>query len=265
MEAYKAKVVVLGACGRMGHELIEASYDNPGVSVVATVEHPDHPRVGALIGNAGEFVVASNLREALFGADVLIDFTSPEVTLSSLKIAAEAGVAAVIGTTGLSQEDHSAIAELACKVPVVCSPNMSVGVNVMLWLLKQAAATLGDSYDVEISEAHHRHKVDSPSGTALKIAEVLCDAKGWEMSEVLRYGRQGQIGPRSDREIGLQVLRGGDVAGDHTVFFLGDGERLEVGHRASSRRVFATGALRAAVWLARKEPGLYGMTDVLDL
>lgn len=264
METPLSRVVILGARGRMGRELLAAARGLEGVQVVAALVSPGHPDAGAPVGpDAPGLTLSASLDDALAQADVLIDFTRPESTAQVAAAAAAAGVALVVGTTGLSADHHAALSAAAAHVPVVFAPNMSVGVNVMLGLLRAAVAALGDGYDIEVLEAHHRHKADAPSGTALRIAQTLADAHGWDRDEVLRAGRQGHTGARPAREIGMQVIRGGDVAGDHTVFFLGDGERLEITHRASSRRVFASGALRAARWLRGRAPGLYDMSDVL--
>ncbi|MEO1267861.1 MAG: 4-hydroxy-tetrahydrodipicolinate reductase [Myxococcota bacterium] len=260
------RIVVLGAGGRMGQEIIDVGRREETITIQGAIEAAQHPQVGKAVSpDLPNLAITDDLAAALEGADVLIDFTRPEATIPSLAAAARAGVAAVIGTTGMSAADRKAIAHYAEDIPIVYSPNMSVGINVMLWLLRIAVDTLGDDYDVEILEAHHRHKVDAPSGTALRLAEVVCDAKGWNMNDTLRFARQGHTGPRQDNAIGVQVIRGGDVAGDHTAFFLGEGERLEITHRASSRRVFARGALRAASWVAGRAPGLYGMAEVLGL
>lgn len=260
-----ARIAVLGAGGRMGQEIIELARREPGIEVVGAVEVDGHPSVGAAANpDLPTLRVCSNLHGALEGCDVLVDFTRPEATLGALEAAAAAGVAAVVGTTGLSSEQRDAVAEFAERIPVVFSPNMSVGINVMLWLLRIATEALGPDYDVEIMEMHHRHKMDAPSGTALRLAEVITDVRQQSVSETLRFGRCGTA-PRAAGEVGVQVLRGGDVAGEHTVFYMGDGERLEITHRASSRLVFARGAVRAALWVAGKPPGLYGMDEVLGL
>ncbi len=249
----------------MGQEIIELARRDPDIEVVGAVEVVGHPSVGTCPNaDLPNLRVVDDLAAALIGCDVLVDFTRPEATLGALEAAGAAGVAAVVGTTGLTREQRETIADLAENIPVVFSPNMSVGINVMLWLLRIATEALGPDYDVEMFEMHHRHKVDAPSGTALRLAEVITDVRNQQMDDTLRYGREGNA-PREPDEIGVQVLRGGDVAGEHTVYFLGDGERLEITHRASSRLVFARGALRAALWVANKRPGLYGMGEVLGL
>jgi 4-hydroxy-tetrahydrodipicolinate reductase len=237
--------------------------------LVAAVERPDFPRLGAdasqLAGLAESGVKVQAERPAAGVADVWIDFSSPAASVANAQAAAQAGAAIVIGTTGLSVADKAAVAEVAKKVPVILAPNMSVGVNVMLRLVAEAARLLSGGYDMEIVEAHHRAKRDAPSGTALRLAEALCEGSGRDLAQVGRYERHGDIGPRTDQEIGIQTIRGGDVFGDHTVFFLGQGDRIEITHRASSRDTFATGAVRGALWLARKPVGLYDMRDVLGL
>ncbi len=259
------RVVVLGAGGRMGQDIIEAARRDEDFVVHGAVELPSHPIIGSSPNPDLPYLrVVSDLAAALEGADVMIDFTRPEATLGALDAAARAGVAAVVGTTGLSGEQRFELAAFAETIPLVFSPNMSVGINMMIWLLRIATEALGEDFDLEVFEMHHRHKVDSPSGTALRLAEVLCEARGLDPTTQLTFGRQG-FKPRSPGEIGMQVLRGGDVAGEHTVYFLGDGERLEITHRASSRSVFSKGALRAARWIKGKRAGLYGMDEVLGL
>jgi 4-hydroxy-tetrahydrodipicolinate reductase len=196
---------------------------------------------------------------------VWIDFSVPSASVENVKAAAAAGAAMVIGTTGISASDKTAIAAAAKTIPVVLAPNMSMGVNVMLKLIADAARLLGPAYDIEIVETHHRAKRDAPSGTALRLAEAVAEASGRDLAKTARYERHGDIGPRTAEEIGIQTLRGGDVFGDHTVFFLGQGDRIEITHRASSRDTFAHGAVRAALWLAGKPAGLFDMRDVLGL
>ncbi len=252
------RIVVLGAAGRMGRELLQAVAAHPACALHAAVARPHQelppgtPR-------------AASLEAALEGADVLIDFTRPETTAAAAALAASRGVALVVGTTGLTLEHHAALRAASAQVPTLWAPNMSLGVNAMLWLLQAAATALGEGFDLELTEAHHRHKADAPSGTALRMLEVLAEARGWPLDEVLCHGRQGQVGARPARQIGVQVVRGGDVAGEHTALFLGDGERLEITHRASSRAVFAQGAARAAAWIGAQPPGLYTMEQVLGL
>ncbi|RME64954.1 MAG: 4-hydroxy-tetrahydrodipicolinate reductase, partial [Nitrospirae bacterium] len=233
-------------------------------------ERPGHEKVGQDIGVAlGKgplgITIRDNLQELIKDADVVIDFTTPQATLQTLKTVAEHGKAAVIGTTGFSKEDLADIDALAEKIAFVMAPNMSVGVNLLFKVLKTVAEVLGDDYDVEIIEAHHRMKKDAPSGTALKLAQVVADALDRDLDEVAVYARKGLIGERSKKEIGIQTIRAGDIVGEHTVMFAGIGERIEITHRASSRDTFASGALRAALWVYGKPPGRYDMLDVLGL
>lgn len=260
-----ARLVVLGAGGRMGQVILDKARREPGILLHGAVELPTHPLVGHPASpDLPDLKIVGTLDEALEGADVIIDFTRPEGTIAALEQAAKRKIGAVIGTTGMNAAQKDALAEFATEIPIVFSPNMSVGINVMLWLLRIAADALGEGYDVELFEMHHRNKADAPSGTALRIAEVLCESRGLDPEQALNYGRRG-LEPRTSKEIGVQALRGGDVAGEHTVFFLGEGERLEITHRASSRLVFAQGALRAARWVHGRPPGLYGMDEVLGL
>jgi 4-hydroxy-tetrahydrodipicolinate reductase len=242
------RAVVTGASGRMGQRIVEVLRADGECEVAATTDKP-----------------ASSLRGALAGADVVIDFSAPEASVEHAAICAERGVPLVIGTTGLSAGAKAQIAVAAKRIPLLLAPNMSVGVNVLLRLVAEAARTLGPSYEVEIVEAHHRNKADAPSGTALRLAEVAAEALGLDPKKAFVYERHGQIGARKPDTIGIQTLRGGDVVGDHTVFFLADGERIELTHRASSRDNFARGAVRAAKWLAGKPAGLYDMQDALGL
>lgn len=264
------RVAITGAAGRMGKVLTEAVQDTEGLSLGAAIVHPDSSLVGA---DAGELAgvgrmgvtVAGSLEDVADDFDVLIDFTFPDLTLENLAFCQRHGKRMVIGTTGLTDAERQQLAQAAESVPVVFAPNMSVGVNVALNLLRTAASVLGDDYDVEIIETHHRHKKDAPSGTALRMGEVVADALGRDLKECAVYGREGFTGERSRTEIGFETIRGGDVVGDHTVLFAGIGERIEISHKASSRMTFAKGAVRAALWLAEKPAGLYDMQDVLAL
>jgi len=262
------RIAVPGAAGRMGRMLIRLVSENPALQLGVATERVGSPAIGqdagllAGVSPLGLRVVAA---DAELTADVVIDFTAPGATAGLVQRAAEAGLGVVVGTTGLGDDERTAIESAAERVPIVWAANMSLGVNVLFGLLRQAAAILGDDYDVEIVEAHHRHKKDSPSGTALAIAGVLADALARDPSKDLRHGREGNVGPRERREIGIHAMRGGDIVGDHTVYFCGIGERLELTHRASSRETFARGALRAAEWLRDRDPGLYDMQDVLGL
>lgn len=264
------RVAITGAAGRMGKVLAEAVQDAEGVTLGAAIVHPESSLVGtdagemAGVGTLGVAVVG-RLADAVDDFDVLVDFTFPDLTLENLAFCKAHGKQVVIGTTGLTEAEKQQLALAAETVPVVFAPNMSVGVNVALNLLKTAAQVLGDDYDVEIIETHHRHKKDAPSGTALRMGEVVADALGRDLSECAVYGREGFTGERSKTEIGFESVRAGDVVGDHTVLFAGIGERIEISHKASSRMTFAKGAVRAAQWLADKPAGLYDMQDVLSL
>lgn len=253
----------------MGHAIVRAIADAEGAALAAAVERSDYPYLAAdasqMAGLPGSGVRVVDQRPAKGAADVWIDFTVPAATIANVKAAATVGTAMVIGTTGLSAADKAEIATAAKTIPVVLAPNMSMGVNVMLKLVAEAARTLGAAYDIEIVETHHRAKRDAPSGTALRLAEAVAEASGRDLAATARYERHGDIGPRTSAEIGIQTLRGGDVVGDHTVFFLGQGDRIEITHRASSRDTFAHGAVRAALWLSGKPAGLFDMHDVLGL
>jgi 4-hydroxy-tetrahydrodipicolinate reductase len=220
---------------------------------------------GAFAGQVTGVLITSDLRSGLQNSHVLIDFTRPEGTLAHLKACRELGVAAVIGTTGFNDAQKAEIAEIAKSIPIMMAPNMSVGVNVTLKLLEMAAKALSTGYDIEIIEAHHRHKVDAPSGTALKMGEVIADALGRDLKDCAVYAREGVTGERDPSSIGFATIRGGDIVGDHTVLFAGTGERIEVSHKSSSRVTYAQGSLRAVRFLAGKSPGLYDMFDVLGL
>jgi 4-hydroxy-tetrahydrodipicolinate reductase len=265
-----ARIAILGAAGRMGRALVRAvAAAAPAAALASAVERAGHPSLGqdagiVAGGGAAGVTVAAGL-PAAGAADVWIDFTVPDATVAAAQAGAAAGAALVIGTTGLSAAARATVARAAEKVAVVLAPNFSVGVNVMLKLVADAARALGPAYDVEIVEAHHRAKRDAPSGTALRLAEALAGATGRDLAAAARYARHGEVGPRPPTEIGIQAVRGGDVVGDHTVFFLGDGDRIEITHRATSRDSFAHGAVRAALWLRGRPPGLYDMADVLAL
>jgi 4-hydroxy-tetrahydrodipicolinate reductase len=263
------RIAVAGAAGRMGRAIIEASRSAAGVAVRAAIERPGSPAVGtdagelAGVGRLGVPVVDSVAAAPEF--DVLIDFTRPEVTLDNLAHCLATKRRLVIGTTGLSGEQRQRVVDAAGAIAVVLAPNMSVGVNLCFKLLDIAARVLGDEVDVEIVEAHHRNKLDAPSGTALRMGEVVAHALGRKLEDCAVYGRHGVTGVRDRQSIGFSVLRGGDIVGDHTVVFAGNGERVEVTHRATSRLTFAAGALRAARWIVGRERGLFDMQDVLGL
>ncbi len=264
------KAVVTGAAGRMGTQIVRLVRATEGMALSGAVERPGAPQVGqdagvvAGIGPVG-ISVADDLAKALGGADVVVDFTAHEASARHAEICAERGVPIVIGSTGFTPEARSRVAAAAKRIPVVLAPNMSVGVTVLFDLVRQAAKVLGDGYDVEIVEIHHKKKRDAPSGTAVRLGEVAAEALGRDPKDALAYARHGILGERPPWQIGVQTLRGGDVVGEHTVFFCGEGERLELTHRATSREQFARGAIRAAQWIAGKRPGLYDMADVLGL
>jgi len=264
------KVAIIGAAGRMGKVLIEAVDGTDGLQLGAAIVEPGNSLIGADagdmtgIGKTG-VAMAGSLADVKDDFDVLIDFTFPDLTLENARFCQAHGKSHVIGTTGLSDAEKQQLAQVAENVPVVFAPNMSVGVNVVLNLLRTAAAALGDDYDVEIIETHHRHKKDAPSGTALRMGEVVADALGRDLKECAVYGREGFTGERTRKEIGFETIRAGDVVGDHTVLFATEGERIEITHKASSRMTFAKGAMRAALWLKDKPAGLYDMQDVLEL
>lgn len=264
------KVAVAGVCGRMGGGIASLLGRDAETSVVGATEVPGHRCVGREASELGEWaepgvVVRDDMARAAAPADVIVDFTAPVATLAHAEYAAESGKSMVIGTTGFTDGQREALFGTLGGVACVFSPNMSVGINVLLELARAAALRLGDGYDAEIVEAHHRRKVDAPSGTALALAESVASALGRRLSDVARYERRGNVGPRKEGEIGVQTVRGGDAAGDHTVMFLGDGERVELVHRAASRENFSSGALRAVKWVAGKPPGIYSMRDVLGL
>lgn len=261
---------IAGAAGRMGRHLLEACHTAEGIRCTVASEHPDHPLIGTDAGqlmSIGQMDVAisADLAPLADRFDVLIDFTRPAVTLDHLTLCQAAGKAMVIGTTGLSAEQKAAIARAAETIPIVFAPNMSVGVNLCFKLLELAAQVLGDGVDIEILEAHHRHKMDAPSGTALAMGQVIAQTLDRDLEQCAVYGRRGVTGERDRTTIGFATIRAGDIVGEHTVLFADAGERLEITHRASSRMTFAKGAVRAAVWLVGRGPGLYDMRDVLGL
>lgn len=266
------KAVVTGAAGRMGSRIINVLSTSEGVRLSGAVERKGHPLVGqdscgpaGLAAGGVLTVISDDLAAALKIGDVLIDFTMPEASLSHIKTCAEMGKPLVVGSTGFSAQQLSEISTYAQKVPCVLSPNMSIGVNLCFKILAEVAKTIGEDYDMEIVEAHHRMKKDAPSGTAMKMAQVIAQAVNRNLDEVGVYSRKGMIGERSRKEIGIQTLRAGDIVGEHTVLFAGKGERIEITHRAHSRDTFAAGAVRAAKWVVGKKPGLYDMQDVLGL
>ena len=264
------KIAVTGAAGRMGGRIITAIKEAEGMELAGAVERPGQPAIGqdaGLTAGCGPLGVpiVDSLEEALAKADVLIDFTFPEVTLGNLEVCARLGRQIVIGSTGFTPEQRAAVADFAGKIPVVLAPNMSVGVNACFKLLKETAKILGEGFDVEIVELHHNKKKDSPSGTAVRMGQIVAETLGRDYDQVANYHREGMCGERTREEIGMQTVRGGDIVGEHTVYFIGMGERIEITHRAMSRDMFARGAVRAAGWLAGKPAGLYDMQDVLGL
>lgn len=264
------KVGIVGAAGRMGQALIRACLGTNGMSLTAAVERKDSPAVGKDAGElAGllrlDLPVIDDLGKAVANLDVVIDFTRPEPTMEHVAVCREHGKRIVIGTTGFTSEQKTAIEHTALDIPIVLAPNMSVGVNLCLKLLEIAAKVIGEQADIEIIEAHHRHKVDAPSGTALRMGEVVAAALDRDLSECAVYGREGYTGERDCKSIGFSVIRAGDIVGEHTVMFADEGERVEITHNASSRMTFAKGAMRAAHWLMDKTPGIYDMQDVLGL
>lgn len=264
------RIAVVGAAGRMGKTLIEACHQAEGVELTVATEQPSSSLIGADAGEVAGIgkngvIIAPSLDQAAQDFDVLIDFTRPEPCLAHLAWCVEYGKKMVIGTTGFDDAGKATIAKAAETIAIVFAPNMSVGVNLCLKLLDMAAKVLGDSVDIEIIEAHHRHKIDAPSGTALRMGEVVANALGRDLKEVAVYGREGITGERERPTIGFATVRAGDVVGDHTVLFADVGERVEITHKASSRMTFAKGAVRAASWLQDKPNGLYDMQDVLGL
>jgi 4-hydroxy-tetrahydrodipicolinate reductase len=264
------RIAIVGAAGRMGRTLIQALDAADGAELTVATERPDSSLLGA---DAGELAgvgkngvaITDSLADATDRFDVVIDFTGPQATMAHLDICLDAGKKMVIGTTGLDDEQKHTLSDASDKIAIVFAPNMSVGVNLCLKLLQTAARVMGEESDIEIVEAHHRHKIDAPSGTALRMGEVVADTLGRDLKEVAVYGREGQTGARDSKTIGFETIRAGDVVGEHTVWFAMDGERVEITHKASSRLTFANGAVRAAGWLSDKSSGLYDMQDVLDL
>ena len=258
-----ARVCVLGPSGRMGRAVLEAARASGEVRIAAAVDRPDAGGLGAEVAQGVR--ATADLEVGLAGCDVYIDFTSPGATRAAALAAAGHRRAAVIGTTGLGPADEAAVAELARVAPIVVAANFSLGVNLVLGLVRQAARALGPAWDAEVVETHHRGKRDAPSGTALMIARAIAAGHGADYDRVKRHARDGDVGPRAPGEIGVSSVRGGDVVGEHTAYFFGAAERLEISHRATSRAIFATGALRAAAWVFGQPPGRYDMLDVLGL
>jgi len=263
------KVVIAGCSGRMGHALLEGVFADAELVLHGALDRAENPQLGRDAGEQfGKITgvnVTSDIAAALKGADVLVDFTRPEASMQYLDACQKANVSLVIGTTGFSAEQKLAIEAASKSIPVVFAPNMSVGVTLLINLVQSAAKVLSEGYDIEIIEAHHRHKVDAPSGTALRLGEAAAAALGRDLEQCAVYGREGVTGERDPSTIGFATVRGGDVVGDHTVLFAGIGERVELTHKASSRATFALGALRAAKFMRSKESGLFDMQDVLGL
>lgn len=262
-------IVIAGCSGRMGRVLIEAVLASTDLRLSGALDRPGSPLLGqdpgAALGRHTGVAVTDDPARGLAGAEVLIDFTRPEATLAHLAACRPLGVAAVVGTTGFTPAQRAELASHAQHLPVVWAPNMSVGVNVVLELLDTAVRALGDGYDLEVIETHHRHKVDAPSGTALAMGEVLAQARGVTLQTHGVFARHGHTGERASGSIGFATVRGGDVVGDHTVLFAGPGERIEITHRSASRANYAEGSLRAARFVTGRAPGLYGMAEVLGL
>lgn len=264
------RVGVCGAAGRMGKTIIEVCRDTDGVELAAAIEHSESPMLGmdagevAGIGKTG-ILITDDISDVTDQIDVVIDFTFAASVTANIKKCVAANIKMVIGTTGLTTEDYEQIEFAAKKVAIVYAPNMSIGVNLCLKLLEMAASVIGDDSDIEVIEAHHRHKKDAPSGTAIRMGEVVAHTLGRNLKNCAVYGREGITGERDKKTIGFETIRAGDIVGDHTVMFATEGERVEITHKASSRKTFANGAVRAAEWLANKDKGLFDMQDVLNL
>ena len=262
------RVIINGACGRMGRLIIQGVTQQDDMEIVGAIEYPEHPQIGSdagVVAGIGEIDVAitGELNDVLGDADVVIEFSKPDVTLQHLRQVVEADKAMIIATTGFNPDELATVKELASQIRCVMAPNMSLGVNVMIQALELIAKALGDDYDIEVIEAHHNHKADSPSGTALRLAETVATALGRDLDEVGVYGRHGIVGARPKKQIGIHAVRGGDIAGDHTVLFATEGEQLSVVHRAHSPEAFAKGAIRAARWVVNAPKGLHDVSEVL--
>lgn len=264
------RIAVTGVAGRMGKTLVEAVANAEGAELTAAIERPESSLIGADAGEVAGLgkngiAIVDDIAKVVEDFDVIIDFTAPAATLNNVAVCKQAGKKLVIGTTGATAEQRSEIESAGSDIALCMAANFSVGVNLCFKLSELAAKVLGDEVDIEIYEAHHRHKVDAPSGTALRLGEVVADALGRDLNEVAVYGREGQTGARDPKTIGFATVRAGDVVGDHTVMYAADGERVEITHKASSRMSFARGAVRAALWVAGKDKGLFDMQDVLEL
>jgi len=263
-------LAITGAAGRMGRSLIETIGQTEGVHLAGAIEVVGNSTIGldagVLAGGTPIGIsIGNSLTEAMLQSEVLIDFSTPDATMENVRYCLAANKRMVIGTTGLNEQQRAEILAVSKKIAIMMAPNMSVGVNLCLHLLDHAARVLGDDFDVEIIEAHHRHKVDAPSGTALRMGEVVANALNRDLDACAVYGRQGLTGEREQKTIGFETIRAGDIVGEHTVMFAGQGERVEISHKASSRMTFSKGALRAAVWIMQHSSGLYDMQDVLGL
>ncbi|MYA98547.1 4-hydroxy-tetrahydrodipicolinate reductase [Candidatus Poribacteria bacterium] len=262
------RVIINGACGRMGRLIVQGVTQQDDMEIVGAIEYPEHPQIGSdagVVAGISEIGVAitGELNDALGNADVVIEFSKPEATLEHLKQVVDANKAMIIATTGFNPDELASVKELASQIRCVMAPNMSLGVNVMIQALELIAKALGDDYDIEVIEAHHNHKADSPSGTALRLAETVATALERDLDEVGVYGRHGIVGARPKKQIGIHAVRGGDIAGDHTVMFATEGEQLSVVHRAHSPEAFAKGAIRAARWVVDAPKGLHDVSEVL--
>lgn len=264
------KVAVTGACGRMGSNIIHAVIKQEDMKLTAAVEFPQHKNIGQDIGEVlglGKINVSisDSLEKVIKNADVVIEFVNPKVSLRHMEIASSQRIPIVIGTTGFNESEIEEIDKLSKNMSCVLSPNMSIGVNVLFYLSPKVAEILGDDYNIEIIEAHHNLKKDAPSGTAAKLAQVIADGLNRDLSKCGVYGRKGLVGERKKEEIGVHAVRGGDIVGDHTLLFAGQGERIEITHRAHTREVFVFGAIKAARFVVSAKPGLYNMQDVLGI
>jgi len=263
------KVSITGVCGKMGRSILSTLLNDNDIELVGATELKGHELigtdVGSLVGSTLGVSIADSIEGAAAKSDIIVDFTSPASSISNAKFAADNSKSMVIGTTGFDKDQEEELRSLAEGFPCVISPNMSIGVNVLFEVSKKIAALLGNDFDVEIVEAHHRNKVDAPSGTALKLGRSVAEGLGIDFEKYSRFERHGAIGKRKPDEIGIQTVRGGDVVGDHTVMFLGQGERIEFTHRAHSRENFSKGVLRAVKWLPGKSPGIYSMKEVLGI
>lgn len=256
------KIAVVGVRGRMGTSILENAVATSEIEIVSGVEGPGDDAVGTTI-EQGDVPVTEDFEEAFETASVVVDFSTPEACVEAADAAARFDCGFVSGTTGLSEEQETRVRNRASSIPVLRASNFSVGINLLLKLVGDASGATAETFDLEISESHHRNKVDAPSGTALSLGEAAADARDWDLDDVAVWGRKGEVGSRDDAEIGFQVVRGGSIVGEHTVALCGPGERIELTHRAGDRGIFAKGALRAARWLETRQPGIYSMQDVL--